>query len=145
MNWNKLMHLLSFDKPIEYFKQMMVYLYAKPKERDAEPPQVFWTDHGEVMMPEIKPFEVYIEKQKKAKAILNKIAVAVTKKVAKEIDKKQQRTDVLEEGMKLLKKLNEENIRYSRRIEREHAKIYPAWWIMTKKKRREQEKNEKSN
>jgi len=47
--------------------------------------------------------------------------------------------------MKLLKKLNEENIRYSRRIEREHAKIYPVWWMMTKKKKREQEKNEKSN
>ena len=58
------MHLLSFDKPIEYFKQMMVYLYAKPKDRNESVPQVFWTEHGEVMMPEVKPHEVYLEKKK---------------------------------------------------------------------------------
>lgn len=60
--------------------------------------------------------------------MMEKITVAVTKKITQEVNKKQLRKEVLGEGIQLLMDLNEDNKRYLRRIEREHAKLYPRWW-----------------
>lgn len=57
MTWSKLASIIHYEQPIEHFKDMMIYLYAKPRNRSYEEthPAQFHTEYGTFGMPVLKP------------------------------------------------------------------------------------------
>jgi hypothetical protein len=92
--WSKLANIIHFDDPIQHFQDMMIYMYAKPKNRSYEEthPAYFVTEYGTFSMPQRKP-------EHSPQIVVHEFAAAIKAKVLTYLNKREVRKNDLEKGV----------------------------------------------